>query len=425
MKKELINKGWKIYMSNTQPRNTNQRNNQTSSIIPVNGSQSPPKDPWWIKIAKILGSALGIVILCAAVDLYKNVNIALDRYDHLDKKLEDINTSIGNIDDVLKGKDGITSQVASLQTGMAYLNGTIYSNAYVSGESMTPLNYTKGKDVKLKPPTWTSPKTVVAKDKISGKEYKAEDLINKKVLLTYTEGDEDIIFYGQYNAQNHWDGLCLINNYNHGILSFIMEAVYDNGKLISYKQVLPDQNTANEDIWIISDRTVNDNINEGVTYRYYKDNDINQTFNLEETLISNLINVDNFRTIIAQNIEGFYKGNTSNGYYNDNTGKAYLVKYTKDGFVKTIYQGKFKNGQFDDNTNNAWSIDKWEPENKDSNDPGHYMFYKGQFKNGQKENNDGCDFQNNLTQQHIDNILKNKHFKCDILFDKNAIKADE
>lgn len=426
MKKELLDKGWKIYMSNTQPRDMRQidtQSNQTPTVVQTENSQSIPKESLWIKVVKVLSCILGsgafIAVATATIVLYKDVHLALDRYIYLNKELENINTSIGNIDDTLTGKDGLTTQIASLQTGMQYLNGTIYSNAYISGKSMTPLNYTKSKDVELKPPTWTSPKTVVAKDRISGEEYKVEDLINKKVLLTYAEGSEDIIFYGQYNAQNHWDGSCLINNYNHGTLSFIMEAVYDDGKLISYKQVLPDKNAADENIWVISDRTVNDNINVGVTYRYYKDNDINQTFDLEETTISNLINVDNFRTIIAQNIEGFYKGNTSNGYYNDDTGEAYLVKYTRDGFVKTIYQGNFKNGQFDDDTNNAWSIDK------DMDDPIHYMFYHGRFKNGEKIDKDPIEFTNPLKQSDIDHILNGMHFECDIPFDEKAIKKEE
>ena len=80
---------------------------------------------------------------------------------------------------------------------------------------------------------------VIAIDLNSNIEYTAADLINKKLILTYEIEDSDIIFCGQFDENNNWNGQCIINVYNNELLSLATEAEYNSGELLSYKQILP------------------------------------------------------------------------------------------------------------------------------------------------------------------------------------------
>lgn len=66
-----------------------------------------------------------------------------------------------------------------------------------------------------------------------------------------------------------------------------------------------------------------------------------------------MLDIASFQKFLNLNLVEFYHGNTSNGYYNDDTGNAYLVQYNNSNTVKTLYCGNFKDGVFNDNTGNA------------------------------------------------------------------------
>lgn len=104
---------------------------------------------------------------------------------------------------------------------------------------------------------------------------------------------------------------------------------------------------------------------------------------------------------------GYYSGRTSDGYYNDDTGDAYIIKYFPDGMVKTLYVGKFVDGMFNDRTDNAWYITK---EIKTD-----YMYYKGYFEDGEALGNATSYFEGpSLSIDRINEILKENNFKKEL-----------
>ena len=91
---------------------------------------------------------------------------------------------------------------------------------------------------------------IVGSDSKTGKKYKTKNLINKKILVPYTENGQEVYFLGQYNENYHWDGNCTINVYKKNKLVLITNANYDDGELKNYRQVLEGTNNT----WIVSNR---------------------------------------------------------------------------------------------------------------------------------------------------------------------------
>ncbi len=262
----------------------------------------------------------------------------------------------------------------------------------------------------LAPPSWETDDTIVenteTKEKIT-----AGELINTKIFLPYKEGNQEIYFYGQFNDSNQWDGDCTINVYEDDILMSIMEAQYDNGMLLRYKQVAKSTTRNETEIWRVCDKTRKRNKNKeystGETWNYiYKE--YKKNFRYEEAMSNDIKYIFDFENFLAENswLEGYYYGNTSDGYYNDDTGNAYMIKYFDDGTVRTLYYGNFVKGEFHDKTGNAWYITK----EKDTD----YMYYKGYYKNGHPENNPGHTFKSPpLSLEQIYEILDENH--CDLI----------
>ena len=90
----------------------------------------------------------------------------------------------------------------------------------------------------------------------------------------------------------------------------------------------------------------------------------------------------------------------------NDSGNSYLIKFDKDGYVKTLYVGNFVDGKYKDETGNAWGISR--------NDEGgpHYMYSKGKYE----ENScaDKQDFKNYLTLDQINEYIKGYVFNCEL-----------
>ena len=259
-------------------------------------------------------------------------------------------------------------------------------------------------------PNWTAMQTI-AIDADTGEKYHAEELINKRILMPYTENGTEVYFFGQYNSKNHWDGDCTINVYENDKLILITDAVYKDGKLQKYKQALPSFNSSGDTVWIISNRICKGKVNQGVSVSYYVDKLPDKGFNIENVEIRNIISVREFQTSLKLGIEGYYSGNTSNGKYNDDTGEAYMAKYFHDGTIKMLYRGKFKNGTLYDTSNDSWYIVK----EKDTD----YMYYKGPFENNTSKWKDDKYFKNHLTLDEITEFIKDYDFDCSLKWNFN------
>lgn len=253
--------------------------------------------------------------------------------------------------------------------------------------------------------------TSIGTDK-KGNVYIAENYINKPIFLIYTENNQEVYFFGQYNENYHWNGYCVTNAYNSdGVLISICESNFDDGKRIDYKSFYQDSGD-----WIYSHRKCTDentrndsdnkdeknNIKETIKYKFVY-NDV-KNFTITNVRTTDIIHVDDFIKTINPIMLSYYHGDTSDGKYNDDTENAYLINYFEDGTVKTLYFGNFKDGKFDDFTGNAWYIVK-----DDNTD---YMYYKGFFEDGITKNNEGCIIGHPpLNRENIDNYLKENNCK--------------
>ncbi len=214
-------------------------------------------------------------------------------------------------------------------------------------------------------------------DDFEMKQLTVKDLEDQFVTFSYKENGEDVLFYGKYNNENKWDNNCIINRYKNGKLTFIMDAMYINGKLDSYKQVFVGKNGDGKKVWYVSERKTEGNSNSGETWRYFKYGDYEKSINGDNITRNDIMSVDDFRSTIPSTQEAYYNGYTSDGKFNDNTGSSYLVKYNESGRVIYLYKGKMIGGWPEDDTGQAWSL-IW------VDIDGRYYYYKGGFARGKR-----------------------------------------
>lgn len=254
-------------------------------------------------------------------------------------------------------------------------------------------------------PNWKS-EEIIAVDPVTNETFSAVELADQRILVPYESNGQEILFCGQYNKRNHWDGKCIVNVYVKNVLSVITEAVYSDGVLIKYKQAIPAVNKSGKGVWVISDRIHNEDFNSGNSWSYVRNGGFDQRFKLVDATPDDVLTINQFKKEKCEILEGFYHGNTSDGEFNDNTGNAYLVKYDLWGYVRTLYVGKIKDGDFEDKTGNAWYIVR--------NDDTDYIYYKGVFQNGSPDYTDHDKFINPFSLDEIYNIVKKYEFNCDL-----------
>lgn len=245
-----------------------------------------------------------------------------------------------------------------------------------------------------------------------GREILADELIDQRTIYTYKDGNNQVVFCGQYDDEGRWNGNCIINIYDkENRLIRIFDGDYLQGKLINYRQALSDY-SKDGDIWLVSDRIVGQSSNHGATWKYKRDGYIALDCDISELSEEKIYDVDRFVQSLDILIIEYYEGDTSNLLYNDNSGEAYLVKYFTDSqdkhkkYVKTLYVGCFSDGQFNDHTGNAWYIVK------DTNTE--YMYYKGNFTDG---NPDVHKVEMPLSIDRINEIVQQSGIEFDCPFD--------
>lgn len=251
---------------------------------------------------------------------------------------------------------------------------------------------------------WEDENLVIGEDMENGKKYTVDDLMKESIVTTYVDQStgEIVVFKGQYDKYNHWNGNCIINRYKDNKLKFIMDAEYISGKLTKYKQVFSCANARGDELWMVSEREIEEYKNRGETWSYFKDSEYEKIIEMDSIKESDIIDADSFRLILSSNLEGYYNGYTSDRLYNDDTGQAYLIKYAREGYIRTLYVGKMEDGYFEDATNNAWYIAKSEDTD--------YMYYKGEFHKGHPVHNDESTFINNISIEEIEKILQDNNF---------------
>lgn len=325
----------------------------------------------------------------------------------LEQQVSDLADNVGKTQEsVDKVRDDITSvreTNSSLIAKVEALEGN-FSEVFTISIKQNDLPIVES-SYELENPTWDA-EDIIASDLVSGEEYSAGFLAGKKLLVPYTNNGQEVVFFGQYNENYHWDKDCIINVYANDELILIMDAEYDDGKLVTYQQVLNETLQTGQDVWVVTEREHRADLNYGETWNYDRIEDYAKQFELDQVQMQDVVSAEDFITEINTPVDSYYRGNTSNGIYNDNTGEAYLVRYNEDGTVKVLYKGCFADGKFDDSTGEAWELVF-----DSSNGINKYFYYKGIFRKGNRANSKKIDY---VTREQIEQIITGMEFSCDM-----------
>lgn len=330
-------------------------------------------------------------------DLSENINLKNDTLDAISKSIEDLNEKYHNLDkrlSVIEDRNGLyTAKIKPSEELKKYIQTTfMYENSpYGSVTSIKDFS-------------------VLGRDTDTGEECILENLISQSILTQYVDGEKDIVFYGEINSNNCWDGNCVINIYENGTLKSIMDAIYDNGVLKTYKQVLRFTTDSNIDVWSISNRKKELEYDSGESWHYlYKDYPI--SFDINSIEAENIITSKVFEDFIKSSsyLEGYYYGNISDGLYNDNTGTAQRITYSEDGTIQMLYVGEFQDGKLTDYTGNAWYIVL-------GYDNTNYYYYNGRFDNARRIDNKKPE---KISFEEIQEKIRSIHFNCELTWKGN------
>ena len=273
-------------------------------------------------------------------------------------------------------------------------------------------------DIYLSEPS-QSPEEIIAIGS-DGTPYKAYTLYNTRVILGYKENGQDIIFAGQINENNHWDGRCVFNVFENGEFVIATEVNYDDGERLYYEQLYP-----KGDEWAYSERYSHEDSNSGDTWTYSKEKDISFHVNINEPREEELIVPKEFIIPMGKNLTGHYHGDTANGLYNDESDQSYSITYDDKGFVKTVYKGRFVNGVYNDTTGNAWYITRESYSKADIN----YQYYKGDFRDGhpvpENERKKNAVFDEKITLDEAERIVNVETFSGEIKWNENRFYSKE
>ena len=293
-----------------------------------------------------------------------------ERFNNIDEQLESIELSIQTESKERKeGDKEIRNQIYNLLLADKVRANDLFER--IISEEYNGINRPSGQNTNL---VATS---VVAYNKETEEEYTVEQLADLKLLLPYVSNNQEIIFYGQFNEVGQWDGECVLNVYEEDELVLITDAEYEDGSLLSSKQVFSYELQSGESVWALSDRIYENGIGIGNTHLYAWEHGYTKDFTLDDVTVKDVLHAEEFISSLEPRLAAYYSGDISDGYFNDDSGDAYMVYFFEDGTVRLLYSGRFKDGTFDDDTGEAWYIVK--EENTD------YMYYKGNFENGAED----------------------------------------
>jgi len=334
------------------------------------GREKPVKD--YSKIS--LYVSIIAIIISVVISLMSGMYYMGQLQANSDYQSKDINKLEEEVDELRKLVINQDKKMAALSTRMDDSNGLKTSAISLTATLGTIKRLTIASEDRynFQNPEWGN-NEIIAEDK-NGKKYKAKDLYDKPVILSYKENGYLIVFYGQFNDKNHWDGPCVINTYKDDKLYLISETNYIDGQSYSYNEVLSD-----DKLWHVLHVEKIDNYHLGESKRYYKKQEYTKKFKIKSISSSDVITINKFENSFIDRslLEGYYSGEIKDGKYNDDTGNAYLIKFTDKGFVEFLYNGNFVDGYPEDDTNKAWSLflDKKAKQ---------YIYYKGDYSNGKK-----------------------------------------
>ena len=329
-------------------------------------------------------SGLLVAAILGGWHLFTSIEVIKSNIASIDKSVETLGTDLEN--KIAKSREETKEYIDFLQDYMFFLNESIYqsnSSALTSGyvpagnfQNTLHQSYEKIDSPIFEYTSMISYDSIVVKNASDGRELTLGEIVERKLLLPYSDGESSSIFYGQLSKNGNWDGRCIINTYKSNKLELITEAQYADGILITCNQVFPYHTDREGDVWAVARRTKFDGFSTGDTAYVKRNGDYLIDFEIASATTENILTVDAFVATLDPKPVGYYHGNISNGLFNDNTGEAYLVKFFDDGSVRMLYHGCIKNGNIADSSDgSAWFI------GRDEDDTG-YVYTTGPFRNG-------------------------------------------
>ena len=203
-----------------------------------------------------------------------------------------------------------------------------------------------------------------------------DDVIGRNIYTSYANNMGGLDwFYGSLNNNGRWDGDIVLNSYNaSGTLVAILEATYNDGSRVGERYISMTPSLMSVGHIVIRDAMYYGSHTDGVSKTFSQ-------FSFSEGIYfksSRPVRTSDLDLDDGHLIQ-FYYGEIRGGYFNDNSGEAYLVNFNDDGTIRIIYSGRFANGHFNDVGQASFWIVL-------SNDETQYMFYQGPFANGQPLN---------------------------------------
>lgn len=351
-----------------------------------------------IKISVI--SSLIVAIIVAGISSYTTIKVNEEKIKNIDKTVENINDSINTLTQSLNESDKILAAHSAMLEYLSHPSQTSGVGLKKVQFNNNIFSFTNNEDI-LSAPKFNNNYAVV--DLETNQNYTISQLRNVSIITYYIENGNEIYFYGQYNENDCWNGLCILNVYKNNELVTIFEGIYNNGDLCSYKRVSCD----NAEGWEVADRVDFNTYTTGEMRSYKKTKSYAQKISSDNLDTSLILTTDSFMEDLNERLLTYYSGKISDGSYNDDTGNAFWIKYFEDSeikgieginAIKTLYKGKFADGYFYDNTNESWYIAR-EIDTK-------YMYYKGSFSNKTADNKNRSEFINPAEKDYIVQKLK-------------------
>lgn len=379
-------KGEIINMASASRRS--QQNNGNQGTIPINFREATVTMPTVvfgaiciIVFVFVSWAALEIISLDKITTAHKTEIDNLKGADFISANVTSLQEDIDKITKVLYGNPddeskGLQEEIAALQGEVdvcqAKLEVLLQNSISATGDVTSSIEQVSKEPNDLNIVTSSITADTCLGTDIKGRTYYAKDSVNELLLLSYEEDGKEVFFLGQYNENYKWDGYCITNAYNSdGSLSGICESNFEDGKRLDYKSFV---RAEEKNEWIYSDKLCEEEINNGINIRYALKFEQKKNFTETNTRVADILYVDSFVETYKPRMLTFYRGNTIEGRYSDDTGKAYQAIYDADGNIRTLYVGKFSSGTFNDSTGDAWCIAY--------SDDGFYVCNKGGFVDG-------------------------------------------
>lgn len=228
-----------------------------------------------ITIVAILPTALLSSRLTRVNNKVKDVSEAISSTQ---KDVDSLSERVTSMEDCLGKDGGVQEQLDELSKKLdAMVSNASTGNTQVSKNTNTPV---------------VTPSAIVGAD-ASGREYRAFELVNRPVILTYVENNNEVYALGQWNENYHWNGLCVVNVYSPDEqLCEIREVTFKDGVRTKYRSVTKSDLTDGQWKYHLQD-DITGNSKDKVCYVSYSKAKV---FAMSNARITDLLYVDEFIT---------------------------------------------------------------------------------------------------------------------------------